>query len=60
PGMSVYITQSLPNLGLPFRAQAMVDARNIFDVQSGLFGEEGSLRINTQGRVLRGGILVRF
>lgn len=60
PGMSVYITQTLPNLGLPFRAQAVVDARNIFDFQTGAFGEEGSLRLNAQGRILRGGILVRF
>lgn len=60
PGMSVYITQSLPNLGLPFRAEAIIDARNIFDFQSGIFGEERGLRLNAQGRMLRGGIQVRF
>lgn len=60
PGLSVLVTQSLPSLGLPFRAQAIVDARNIFDFQSGLFGEEGSLRINAHRRMLRGGIQVRF
>jgi hypothetical protein len=60
PGLSVFVTQSLPNLGLPFRAEAIVDARNIFDIQSGLFGDEGSLRLNAQRRMLRGGIQVRF
>ena len=60
PGLSVYLTQSLPTLGLPFRAEAVVDARNIFDLQSGISGEEGSLRLNAQRRMLRGGILVRF
>lgn len=60
PGLSVFVTQSLPNLGLPFRAQAVVDARNIFDFQSGIFGEEGSLRLNAHRRMVRGGIQVRF
>ncbi len=60
PGLSVLITQSLPNLGLPFRAEAIVDARNLFDFQPGITSEEGSLRLNSQGRMLRGGILVRF
>lgn len=60
PGLSVFVTQSLPNLGLPFRAQAIVDARNIFDFQSGIFGDEGSLRLNAHRRMLRGGIQVRF
>lgn len=60
PGLSMLVTQNLPTLGLPFRAEAVVDARNIFDSQSGIFGESGSLRINAQRRMLRGGILVRF
>ena len=60
PGLSVMITQSLPTLGLPFRAKAIVDARNIFDFQPGVFGEEGSLTLNAQRRMLRGGIQVRF
>jgi hypothetical protein len=60
PSLSVMVTQSLPNLGLPFRAQAILDARNLFDYQTGVNGEEGSLRLNSQKRVLRGGILVRF
>lgn len=60
PGLSVVITQNLPTLGLPFRAEAVVDARNLFDTQPGVAGEDGSLRLNSQQRALRGGILVRF
>ncbi len=60
PGLSVKITQSLPTLGLPIRAEAILDGRNLFDFQTGIGGEEGSLRHNLQRRNLRGGILVRF
>lgn len=60
PSLSVLVTQSLPNLGLPFRAEATFDARNLFDFQTGVFGDEGSLRLNTHRRALRGSILVRF
>lgn len=60
PGLSVLVTQSLPSLGLPIRAEAIMDARNLFDFQTGIAGEEGSLKLNSQGRMLRGGILVRF
>jgi hypothetical protein len=60
PSLSVLITQNLPNLGLPFHAQAMVDARNLFGFQTGVQTEDGMLRLNSQQRVLRGGILVRF
>ena len=60
PSMSVLVTQDLPTLGLPFQAQAIVDARNIFDFQTGVSNDEGSLRLNGQGRMLKGGILVRF
>ena len=60
PSLSVVITQSLPTLGLPFRAEAIVDARNLFDFQTGVAGEDGGIRITSQQRALRGGILVRF
>jgi hypothetical protein len=60
PGLSVLVTQSLPNWGLPIRAEAIIDARNLFDIQSIVNGEEGSLRLNSQRRILRGGISVRF
>ena len=60
PSLSVLVTQSLPNLGLPFQAQAVLDARNLFDFQSGVFGEEGGLRLNSHRRAVRGSIQVRF
>lgn len=60
PGLSVMVTQNLPNLGLPFRAEAIVDARNLFDFQTGLSGDDGTVRLGSRQRALRGGILVRF
>lgn len=60
PGLSIFVTQSLPTLGLPFRAQAIVDARNIFDFQSGVAGEEGTISLTSHRRMFRGGIQVRF
>lgn len=60
PSMSVLVTQSLPTLGLPIQAQAIVDARNVLDFQTGVTGDDGTLKLTGQGRVLRGGILVRF
>lgn len=60
PGLSVMITQDLPRFGLPFRAEAILDARNVFDFQSGVTTEEGALKLSAQRRMLRGGIQVRF
>ncbi|MBA3334586.1 MAG: TonB-dependent receptor [Acidobacteria bacterium] len=60
PSLSVLVTQSLPTLGLPFRAKAVLDARNLFDFQTGIDGEEGSFKLNSGGRILRGGISLRF
>jgi hypothetical protein len=60
PGLSVFITQTLPTFGLPIRAQAILDARNLFDLQTGITGDEGGLKFNAQHRMVRGGILVRF
>ena len=60
PSLSILVTQHLPTLGLPFRAEAVVDARNILDVQTGVNGESGSLKLLGQGRSVRGSILVRF
>ncbi len=60
PSLSVLVTQSLPNWGLPIRAEAIVDARNLFDFQPNVSNEEGSLHLNSQRRILRGGIMVRF
>jgi hypothetical protein len=60
PGLSVLVTQSLPTLGLPIRAQAVIDARNLFDFQTGVGGEDGSLKLSSQKRMVSGGIMVRF
>jgi hypothetical protein len=60
PSLSVLVTQNLPTLGLPIHAEAMVDARNLFGVQTGANTDDGFIRINSQQRMLRGGILVRF
>ncbi|MBK8465620.1 MAG: TonB-dependent receptor [Chloracidobacterium sp.] len=60
PGLSVMVTQILPTFGLPLRAEAIIDGRNLLDFQSGIFGEEGSLKLTGHQRMLRGGIQVRF
>lgn len=60
PGLSVMVTQILPTFGLPLRAKAIIDGRNLLDFQAGIFGEEGSLKLTGQHRMLRGGIQVRF
>lgn len=60
PGLSVLVRQSLPTLGLPIRASAVIDARNLLDFQVGTNNDESSLRLNSHRRILRGGILVRF
>ena len=60
PSLSVMVTQSLPTFGIPVHAEAIVDARNLFDLSNSVNTEDGTLRINSQRRVLRGGILVRF
>lgn len=60
PSLSILVTQNLPTLGLPFHAQAVVDARNLLDFQTRVTGDDGILRLNSQRRALRGGILVRF
>ncbi len=60
PSLSVLVTQNLPTLGLPFHAEAIVDARNLFGFATGIASDDGTLRISGQQRTLRGGILVRF
>jgi hypothetical protein len=60
PSLSVVVTQKLPSLGLPLRAKAIIDARNLFDFQTATTSGENSLQLNQSRRVLRGGIAVRF
>lgn len=60
PSLSVVVTQTLPTMGLPIRAEAVIDARNLLDYQTSANGDEGNFRVLSQRRVLRGGIKVRF
>ncbi len=60
PSISVLIVQSLPNWGLPFRAEAVIDARNLLDYAIQAQTEEGAVKLNSCGRGIRGGISVRF
>ncbi|MCB1023539.1 MAG: carboxypeptidase regulatory-like domain-containing protein [Acidobacteria bacterium] len=60
PGLSVMVTQDLPNWGLPIDAEAVLDAKNLLDIRNGLEMQEGTLLLNSQRRIFRGGILVRF
>jgi hypothetical protein len=60
PGLSVYVTQSLPTFGMPFRAEAVVDGRNLFDTAPSVTTDDGGLLFGGQRRMLRGGIQLRF
>jgi hypothetical protein len=60
PSLSILITQDLPNFGLPVRAQATVDARNLLDVLTRVDEGDNQLTLGALRRSLRGGISVRF
>jgi Carboxypeptidase regulatory-like domain len=60
PSLSIQVTQDLPTFGLPLRAQAIVDARNLLDVQTTTSNGETILLVGPNGRSVRGGISVRF
>ncbi len=60
PSLSILITQDLPTFGLPLRAEAILDARNLLDAQTGVDDGETLTTLSTNRRSLRGGISVRF
>src|SRR5205823_5753762 len=60
PSLSVQITQDLPTFGLPLRAQAIIDARNLFDFQTRAGYGDTLLEVGSTRRSFRGGILFRF
>jgi hypothetical protein len=60
PSLSILVTKELPTFGLPVRAQATVDARNLLDLTTGSDDGETQLLLGTTRRSLRGGISVRF
>jgi hypothetical protein len=60
PSLSIQVTQDLPTFGLPVRAQAVIDARNLLDFQARTGNGETVLEVCPTGRSVRGGISVRF
>jgi hypothetical protein len=60
PSLSIQITQDLPSFGLPVRAEAVLDARNLLDVQPATENGEVLTQISTGRRSVRGGISLRF
>jgi hypothetical protein len=60
PSLSIQITQDLPSFGLPVRAEAVLDARNLLDAQVNTENAEVLTQLLTGRRSVRGGISVRF
>ncbi|PYS96959.1 MAG: hypothetical protein DMF65_12490, partial [Acidobacteria bacterium] len=60
PSLSILVTQELPNFGLPVRAQATIDARNLLDLMTRVEDDSTQLTLGALRRSLRGGISVRF
>ena len=60
PSLSIQVTQELPSFGLPLRAEAVLDARNLLDLQANTDNGEIVNQLSTGRRSVRGGISVRF
>ncbi|MEO6391880.1 MAG: carboxypeptidase-like regulatory domain-containing protein [Pyrinomonadaceae bacterium] len=60
PSLSIMVTQELPTFGLPVRAEAVLNARNVLDSETSANDGTTRMTINANRRILRGGILVRF
>ena len=60
PSLSIQVTQELPSFGLPVRAEAILDARNLLDAQTSNENGEVLTIIGNNRRSVRGGISVRF
>jgi len=60
PSLSIQVTQDLPSFGLPVRAEAVLDARNLLDVQATTENGEVLTQLLSGRRSVRGGISVRF
>jgi hypothetical protein len=60
PSLSIQVTQELPSFGLPVRAEAVLDARNLLDVQTSSENGEILTLVGNNRRSVRGGISVRF
>ncbi len=60
PSLSIQVTQDLPSFGLPVRAEAVLDARNLLDVQTSSENGETLTQLSAGRRSVRGGISLRF
>jgi hypothetical protein len=60
PSLSIQVTQDLPSFGLPVRAEAILDARNLLDAQTTTENGEFITFVGNNRRSVRGGISVRF
>jgi hypothetical protein len=60
PSLSIQVTQDLPSFGLPVRAEAILDARNLLDSQIAADNGEFIMFVGNSRRSVRGGISVRF
>jgi hypothetical protein len=60
PSLSIQVTQELPSFGLPIRAEAILDARNLLDAQTTTDNGEVLTQLTTGRRSVRGGISLRF
>jgi Carboxypeptidase regulatory-like domain len=60
PSLSIQVTQELPSFGLPVRAEAILDARNLLDTQTNADNGEVLTLVSTGRRSVRGGISLRF
>lgn len=60
PSLSIQVTQELPSFGLPLRAEAILDARNVLDIQASSDNGEILTQLSNGRRSVRGGISLRF
>ncbi len=60
PNINIYVTQELPNLGLPFRWEALIDIRNLLNQLNGV--DDGSVHLvsSRSYRTVRGGLAFRW
>ncbi len=60
PNINIYVTQDLPNFGLPVRWQALVDVRNLLDQANGVDDGAFQLIAARTRRTVRGGLAFRW
>ncbi len=60
PNINIYVTQELPNFGLPVQCQALVDVRNLLDAVSGVEDGGAQLVSARTRRTVRGGLAFRW